>query len=527
MFDRKTSLKKVSDESKEPVSYPVMAPASSSSSSHEESKGDIIDLKDEGFISIANYAHVNDDTEQATKDWIRNQDRIFLNGFSLRFIVDNLKKEYLKKLLSDFLYADMSSRHIADRIAALRELTTALLGNVAGISHLSPSEECTLPDSFLVALHNQLIPIVYNLDYKNEKNKPIYSLSDNESMRLLKEQIKLAGTYFSTERVQESTHLLKKVWDEYLFVSLAPHIDREKYHTIFFQLGHQGGFLFPLFAAHLQHLDASKYVIKGDECIDLAKIQFSADANTVHIIEHTPIIRILGDDAETIYAENPDKSNVMDTEVRHSISLDSKGCPKLHITLVKDVSHNELAREALVGEWFKKKEEKLLAYADYYIQHGHNPEMIMAILNEFSHIKELITVKHIGFLKRHFLSKQNMHHEGDKILLYIGNRYPQYAENILSNVKEYVDHGEDCFVRVIKLLRRMNRVDIANIILMPVLSKQGFVEDIDKLVKIVESEGSIRKVYRLMIKKGFLSQPKVDKPVAEVESAPAITPKKN
>ncbi len=519
MFNRESLVRKDSENWKKPAIYPVVAPASSSSaSSSKKIKKKRINLKDERFVSIARYNRVDNDVEQATIDWIRNQDRIFLNGFSLRFIVDNLKKEQFKKLLSDYLYADMHYPHINDRIAALRELTEVLGGDTSKLKHLSVEQECVLPDSFLVDLHNKLIPIFYNLDAVGKDGKSLYGFSHNAEIELLKEKVRLTSRCFSTEKPQDSAKLLVEIWDNYLFNLMAPDIDRNKYHQIFFQLGHHGGFMFQLFAAHLQSMDSSQYLVRPDECIDQARIEFIVDGNAIYIAEHTPITRVYLCDGETVYAENANKSNVMDLEIRHTISPDDQGNLQLHITFAEAVYHSAKACGVLLAGLFK---ERLCGYAEYYVQHGHNAEKIAAIFDEAPYIQELTAVKSLNFLKIWFSPSQRMHHDGDKILLYIGMHYPKYAENILADIKKYFDQGEDCFTRVIKLFRRMNRFDLAKTVLLLVLTQPDKADEIGKINQAVEDESKIRSAYHLMVKNGFLSRQKASKPLVEVQADPS------
>jgi hypothetical protein len=522
-----------------------------------------ISIEGEYFITVKAYDSVKD-KEQTTRDWIRHQDGIYLNGFSLRTIVDNLKKEYIKELISEFLYSDKDPQIIAKRIAGLHELAHQFFGDLTGLQYITGENERNVPDSFAEKLACHLKEIIFDLDINIKKVKPIidevikqedgseeakanpddvglniedekssvdvgdqvhdgiappvedikvpvsqatpqrrYQFSHTPEMQLIRQWVQKFSYYFSTWRIEQSAKILEKILNDYLFYTLTSEEAKLKYIELFFKVGHHGGFMYSCFTAHLQHIDKTKYVIRSDACIDQARIYITSDDFNVYIQESTPIFCIYSLDEAVPDVENADKSNVMETHVKHVVSMTDKGEALLRIFSAEDYCYNLAARDILLGEWLRLK-KMLSNYANHYIEAGHNLMMIHAILELCPSIKAFCAYKPAGFQR---LFSNQAQSQGDKVLLYLGRNSPSYAESLLVNLDHYAEMDEEHFIRAVRLLQLMDRNDLAKKGLLPYLTREKRGTELVKVDNTVVAEKNIKAAYQYMIAIGFLSAP--------------------
>jgi hypothetical protein len=431
---------------------------------------EIIPIEGDYFLTTGKYDYV-DDREQTTRDWIRHQDEIYLNGFPLRIIVDNLKKEYLKELIDDFLYADQDPVVINKRLAALREFVTQFLGDAEAMKFLTADEKNYISDSLAVKLWAILRKINFDLHVTDKSKKPRYHFIISDEMQLLRVLVRKCSRYFSTDGIEESCNVLEKIWNDYLFYPLKNADLKRAYSELFFGVVHHGGVLYSLFTAHLQHINPVKYAIRSNPCIDQSRIDFTTTEENIYIKESTPILSIsllpeiksdgsIEDEDETAVIRNADNSNVMETVVTHVISLNDDGEAVLRIESAFDYSFNFQAREILLGDWFRLK-QLLTNYANNYIQYGHNLLLIEAVFENFPWIRANGDEKQLSPFRRMFANKDE-NFQGDKILIALGKCFPSYAEKILVDLIHYAEFGKHIFLRAIKLLQLMGRNDLAN-----------------------------------------------------------------
>jgi hypothetical protein len=497
------------------VSSSAVFPASEIKSEQKpEEPVEIIPIEGDYFISSSKYNYVAD-REQATRDWIRHQDGIYLNGFSLRIIVDNLKKEYLKELIDHFLYADEDPVIINKRLAALREFVSQFFGNAEDMKFLTAEEKSYISDSLSVKLLIVLREIFFNLDITNESKKPKYHFNNSDEMQLLRALVKKCSRYFSTDGIAESCDVLNKIWDDYLFFSLTNDDLKREYAELFFSVVHHGGALFSLFTAHLQHINPLKYFIRSDPCIEQSRINFTSTEENIYIRECTPILLIglvpcigsdgfVEDEDEAGAIRNANNSNVMETVVTHAISLNNAGKAVLRIKSAYDYSYNSKAREILLDEWFKLK-QILVNYANNYIHYGHNLLLTTAVFETCPWIKASGDDKPLSPFRRMFTSKDK-NFQGDKILLCLGKCFPSYAENILVDLVHYAEFGKKVFLRTVKLLKLMGRNDLANKAILPYLTQAHLVGHINQLDNYKhDNEKNHEAAYKYMISAGFLA----------------------
>ena len=492
------------EESKDNRSTDIIdAVASSSGLAEVEQKPlEVIPIEGEYFITIDRYDWV-DNREQVTKDWIRHQDAIYLNGFPLRAIVNNLKKEYIKQLLSEFLYQDKTPDLLARRIATLRELAIQFFGNADELQYIDGKFERNVSDGFADKLAHHLKEIIFDLNIKNSDQKPKYHFTDTPELQLLKNVVKKFSNYFSTWAIEESAEVLEMILNDYLLDTLSSSVVAVKYTDLLFKIAHHGGFMYSFFTAHLQHINKDKYAIQSDACIAQSRINITSNEDNIYIEENTPIYRIhtLDDDAPDV--ENEDKSNVMKTQVKHVVTMDGDERAVLKIISAVDYSYNYAAREILLGEWLRLR-KSLSEYANNYIHHGHNLVMVNAIFQMYPWIKNFGTVITPSTFYRVF-ANLDLQYQGDKILLYLGKCSPSYAETVLVQMDHYAEMGEGDFTRAVQLLQRMGRNDLANKALLPYLARDDKATKIVNLDGMLDNEKNIKLAYRYMIGTGFFA----------------------
>ena len=470
---------------------------------------EVIRIEGVCFVSTSTYNAVTD-KEQTTVDWIRHQDEIFLNGHSLRVIVDNLKKEYLKAMFRDFLYANKNPAVIRQRIATLRAIAAQFFKPEEEknpdykLEYLCVEREYDIQDAFAVRLMNHLKSIVYDLDIKDAEKQPKYHFAATAEMVLLRGAVKKLSCYFSSDGIVESCAVLEAILRDYLFVKLKSEQAQLEYTALIFRLGHQGGFLFSLFTAHLDHMD-KKFCVPANACISRSRIELSCDDTNLHITESTPIVSINPYNLETPaiampIVEDQDQPSVVETKIEHIVTRDGKGNTSLKIVSAVDYFYNHAARDVLIGKWLQQK-NMFSNYANYYIQNGHEALMIDDLFTRFPELKAVETPK------KKSLFQSEMEYKGDKILAYLGKCSPSFAESVLINLDNYAEMSEMHYMRAMQLLQRMGRIDLVRKVLLPFLASEDKGHESMHHKNSAKHDENIAKGYQYLVLAGFLSSP--------------------
>jgi hypothetical protein len=506
------------------------APASASP------KLDSIDLLAIDFISSRKYSQ--DKLSQVMRDWVAFQDQIFLQGISLREIVDKLKIENLKQQLIEYRDSELGNK--ADRLDLLKQLCITLnnkfelyLANPADSMNptvvrtrekILAAYENTFNDGEEINFQNpdtlnKAIPflfvgltgddILYDLSKLNElQEHPAY----DSLARLLRE----VGMFFKKEEQESSEAILIDIWRKHLLAGL-PEIAQSAYIEQLSQFGHQGGLLLPSLTQHQEYLSfipseegMPPYMMNSDECGLGSKISFVFMNNILRVDSESPIKR-LANNAEGTYIANKDGSPIITTTTTHLISLkaDSSGAI-VELKSAVDAVQNQEAMRIIMGA-FEDQKKMLLDYANHYLEHGHDRDDVNTIMDRYPNIQHRVPpIKTLTYIQS--LGKdQAMHQEGDRILHFIGMSFPKYADDIMTNITSY---PQEKFVRAIKLLRRMGRSDLAATVVLPyALSLRPAEEDNGMsatrqhaIDAVVNDQSAIKAAYTYLNQYGFLSR---------------------
>ena len=525
--------------------------ASSSNSVDSESKAQPsyeIDLLASDFLSLGKYSAAG--IEQVVKDWVRNQNIIFLNGVSLKAIVDDLKKLNLTQKL--IAYRDHGPDRLKDRYSVLQllfaKLENEIKNNIKKMADSTDPKIITKRQKLMDVLANTLqvgedpklqdnnvlakaIPLLFAAlssdDILYDLSK-INGLEGHPAYESLADVIKVAGQYFTAEN-RESDAIIVQIWRQHLLQNVPLEADKAAYINELTKFAHQGGFLFSCITQHAEYLSYKKatptsmptYAINGEECVNDTRIELSSRDNLIQVTEVTPIRRI-SDNENGEYIENHDRSAVMSTASKHLISVRRDGGADLTIKSAVDTVNNEAALLAVMSA-FDEQKNMLLEYAQYYLENGHkSKDKIDTILERYPKIKDKVPVKVISFLEMSLKKDQAIHQEGDRILLYIGLSFPRFADEILANVANFDKHH---FIRAIKLLRRMDKSDLAAQAVLPYVLDSGvgshggdILVATKKALAIVNSQPEISIAYDYLNRNAMLPVAKIQ-PVLADENA--------
>jgi hypothetical protein len=504
-----------------------------------------IDLLATDFLSLGKYSAA--DIEQVVKDWVRNQNIIFLNGASLRTIVDDLKKLNLTQKL--IAYRDHGPDRLKDRYTIIKLLFAKLEDGIKGFikstadsadpkikikrqklieileNTIGDSEDPKFQDNSVLA---RALPLLFaglssdNILYDLSK---ISGLEGHPAYESLAEVIKVVGQYFTAEN-RESDAVLVQIWRNHLLQNVPLEADKVAYINELTKFAHQGGFLFSCITQHAEYLSYKKetpesmptYAINGEECVNDTRIELSSHNNLVHVAESTPIRRI-SDNENSEYIENQDRSPVMTTASKHLISVRRDGGADLTIVSAVDTVQNEAALLAVMSA-FDEQKNMLLDYAKHYLANGHNSkEKIDGIMERYPKIKDKLPLKSVSFLDRNLKKDQAVHQDGDRILLFVGLSFPKFADEIVSNIANFDKHY---FVRAIKLLRRMGYSDLAAQVILPFVLDVGVGSNAvdmqaakQQALAIVQDQAEISIAYDYLNKHAVLSLAKLQPLLAD------------
>jgi hypothetical protein len=488
----------------------------------------VIDLLAIDFLSLGKYSPA--EIQQVVKDWVRNQNVIFLNGVPLKAIVNGLKKINLRDRLIE--YRDHGPGELVNRLSLLKLLFielreklkdnlqaartpvdvqrfTEILANTIGASEVIDFSDNTLLGRAIPLLHVELAldDILYDLH-------KLPDLDGHPAFESLAEVMRIAGQYFIAENV-DSQAVLIHIWHNYLLQDLALEIDKLAYIDQLTQFAHQGGFLFSSLTHHAEYLSYKKatpesmptHAINGAECVNDTKILFSIQNNILQVAEETPIRRIAdNENAESI--ENDDRTPIITTSTRHSISVKRGGGAELMIKSAIDTVKHQDAMLVVIQAFLEHK-TLLVDYANGYLAYGHSKGHIDLIMARYPKIKDKVPVKMLSFIDRNLKKDQLMHQEGDRILVYIGMSFPGFVDGLLSKIADY---DQDAFVKAIKLLRRMNKTDLAAQVILPYILNLGVGSSAvsmetarEQARMVVESQSEIEKAYVYLNQHNMLS----------------------
>jgi hypothetical protein len=502
------------------------ADAAENNLSGEASK--VVDLLAIDFLSLGRYSP--DGIEQALRDWVRNQNIIFLNGVSLKEIVNDLKKANLRARLIE--YRDHGDGNQVNRLSLLKlllvelreklkhdlaaarnppdiERFTSILANTIDSSEVIDFSDDTLLSRAIPLLHAELAldDILYDLH-----NLP--DLKGHPAFESLAEVMRVAGQYFIAENVNSQAVLIN-IWHNYLLQNIALEADKLAYIDQLTQFAHQGGFMFSSLTQHTEYLSYKKatpdsmptYAINGAECVNNTKILFSTQNNILQIDEETPINRI-ADNENVEFIENNDRTPIIITATKHSISVKPGGGSALVLESAIDTVKHQNAM-LVVMQAFLEHKSILVNYANRYLAYGHSKKDIDDIMALYPKIKEKVPVKMLSFIDRNLKKDQEMHQDGDRILVYVGMSFPGFVDGLLSKIAQY---DQDAFVKAIKLLRRMNKSELAVQVILPYILDLGVgstkvnMEAAREQARIVvENEAEIEKAYFYLNQHNMLS----------------------
>jgi hypothetical protein len=489
---------------------------------------DEVDLLDLDFISAARYEAA--DLHQVLKDWLRLQNIIHINEKPFAVLVDEVKQAHWLPLLKAF--RDEGPGELADRLDLLALLYQTLNSQLSNYLHKTrhtsdPIEkvdrerivaifENAFGDSDTVDFTrddvlSQAVDLLFaGIKHLNFDVSQLKLLSSRPGFTALAEVVREAGTYFVVES-KESDAILVDIWRKHLLQDVVNEEHKAEYIHFLSQYAHQGGFLFPSLTQHSEYLSYEQsddgmptYAINGAECINDSRIRFFVENNVIHVLEEAPIRR-LSDNNNATYIENEDDRPVILTRTKHHLAVARQGGVGLTPVLATDTVYNHQAME-LVNAAFQAHRTLLTDYADHYCQFGHDASQIYKIMQRYPKISEKIPVKTLSFLDRHIKFNQKMHHEG----AYIGMSFPGYANNVFARLSQIRDLSEAQFLYTVKLLRRMNRYDLAAQIVLPYVIEQARASDSgiesahEAAIAVVESATAIKAAYPFMRDK-FLS----------------------
>jgi hypothetical protein len=488
----------------------------------------VVDLLAIDFLSLGKYSPA--EIQQVVKDWVRNQNVIFLNGVSLKAIVNGLKKTNLRDRLIE--YRDHGPGNLVDRLSLLKLLFielreklkddlrdaktpvdvqrfTEILTNSIGAAEVIDFSDNMLLDRGIPLLHAELAldDILYDLH-------KLPDMEGHPAFESLAEVMRVAGQYFIAEN-PDTQAVLIHIWHNHLLQDIALEADKLAYIEQLTQFAHQGGFLFSSLTQHAEYLSYKKatpesmptHAINGAECVNDTKILFSTQDNILQIAEETPIRRIAdNENAESI--ENDDRTPIITTSTRHSISVKQSGGAELTIlSAIDTVKHQDAM--LVVMQAFMEHRSILVDYANRYLAHGHSKEHIDFIMARYPKIKDKVPVKMLSYIDRNLKKDQEMHHDGDRILVYIGMSFPGFVDGLLGNIAHY---DQDAFVKAIKLLRRMNKTELAAQVILPYILDLGVGSSAVNMEAaraqarmVVENQTKIGEAYAYLNKHNMLS----------------------
>jgi hypothetical protein len=125
---------------------------------------------------------------------------------------------------------------------------------------------------------------------------------------------------------------------------------------------------------------------------------------------------------------------------------------------------------------------------EVYLKNGHDALAINKILKGCYFGAEIEAIKpikdHSGI--RLYTDKGRAHREGDRILKFIGDHYPNLPYQLYNNIGSYLQTGEKQFVFAIKALVRMGKPELAHKVLYP--SYRGELPEGELLLKTLKED---------------------------------------